>query len=109
MLSGKFDNNSTESEIATVNCEYNVLKRDFETKRNGCETHDGCVNCFHIKMSRQVVESRVENMQTLKWALDVENVLTEEQLQNCSHNLGNCSESVPWKTMRGNPQPPRNV
>ncbi len=43
-LGGKFDNNSTESEIATVNCEYNVLERDFETKRNGCEIHDGCVN-----------------------------------------------------------------
>ncbi|CAG8667322.1 12848_t:CDS:2 [Funneliformis caledonium] len=43
-LSGKFNNNSTESKIATINCEYNVLKRDFETKKNGCEIHDGCVN-----------------------------------------------------------------
>ncbi|CAG8691769.1 4696_t:CDS:2 [Funneliformis caledonium] len=43
-LSGKFDNNLTESKIATINCEYNVLKRDFETKRNDCEIHDGCVD-----------------------------------------------------------------
>ena len=47
-VGGKFDNNSTVSEIATSNCERNVLKRDFEAKRNGDEIHDGCISSLLI-------------------------------------------------------------
>ena len=47
-VGGKFDNNSTVSEIATSNCERNVLKRAFEVKRNGGEIHDGCVSSLSI-------------------------------------------------------------
>ncbi|CAB5361304.1 unnamed protein product [Rhizophagus irregularis] len=47
-VSGKFDNNSTVSEIATSNCECNVLKRDFEAKKNGDKIHDGCVSSLSI-------------------------------------------------------------
>ncbi|RGB24203.1 hypothetical protein C1646_676543 [Rhizophagus diaphanus] len=51
--SGKYENNSarsikstgsTGSKIAPINCEYNILERDFETKRNGCEIYDGCAD-----------------------------------------------------------------
>ncbi|PKK56416.1 hypothetical protein RhiirC2_764371 [Rhizophagus irregularis] len=47
-VGGKFDDNSTASELATSNCERNVLKRDFEAKRNGDEIHDGCVSSLSI-------------------------------------------------------------
>ncbi|CAG8486044.1 17260_t:CDS:2 [Rhizophagus irregularis] len=49
-----------------------------------------------------VAESRVEKMNVLRWASDVENVLTEEELIKCRHNLGNCSESVTWAAMKEN-------
>ncbi|CAB5123277.1 hypothetical protein RhiirA5_359966 [Rhizophagus irregularis] len=43
-LSRKFDNNSTERTIETINCERNVLSRNFETRRNSCEIYDGCID-----------------------------------------------------------------
>ncbi|RIA93494.1 hypothetical protein C1645_762412 [Glomus cerebriforme] len=48
-LGGKFDNNSTESEIAPINRECNVLEGYFETKRKSCEIHDGRVNSLPNK------------------------------------------------------------
>ncbi|RIA91448.1 hypothetical protein C1645_822039 [Glomus cerebriforme] len=56
-------------------------------------------------VNEQSAESRVENMQALQWALDVENVLTKEELEKCKIQFGNCLESVPWKAIRGDPQP----
>uniref|UniRef100_U9U1Q9 Uncharacterized protein n=1 Tax=Rhizophagus irregularis (strain DAOM 181602 / DAOM 197198 / MUCL 43194) TaxID=747089 RepID=U9U1Q9_RHIID len=56
-----------------------------------------------------VAESRVEKMNVLRWASDVENVLTEEELIKCRHNLGNCSESVTWAAMYGTHSLSRNV
>jgi hypothetical protein len=53
----------------------------------------------------QLAKSRVQQMQTLNWASDVENALTKEQLNYCRHDLGNCSESVPWEAMCGQPKP----
>ncbi|EXX79222.1 hypothetical protein RirG_007730 [Rhizophagus irregularis DAOM 197198w] len=55
-------------------------------------------------MNKKLAESRMKQMETLQWAKNVKDVLTEEQWENCKHALGNCSESVPWETMRGNPQ-----
>src|SRR5205085_10184967 len=61
--SGKYENNSagsigstgsTGSKIAPINREYNVLERDFETKRNGCEIHDGCVDSLSSTSERPV-------------------------------------------------------
>ncbi|PKC01197.1 hypothetical protein RhiirA5_457077 [Rhizophagus irregularis] len=72
-VSGKFDNNSTVSEIATSNCECNVLKRDFEAKKNGDKIHDGCVSSLSIT----------------------------EKLKALKHNLGNCSESILFVAMIG--------
>ncbi|CAG8710673.1 5719_t:CDS:1, partial [Funneliformis caledonium] len=40
MLSRKLDINSTESRFMTINCKYNVLKRD--SKKNSCEVHNRC-------------------------------------------------------------------
>jgi hypothetical protein len=59
-IGGKFDDNSTEREVATVDCEYNVLKKDFETKRNSCAIHDGCINSlsYENKETGNKVEDR---------------------------------------------------
>ncbi|CAB5134836.1 unnamed protein product [Rhizophagus irregularis] len=48
-------------------------------------------------------------MNVLRWASDVENVLTEEELIKCRHNLGNCSESVTWAAMYSTHSLSRNV
>src|SRR5581483_10605502 len=54
-----------------------------------------------VPMNYIVTSSRIQNMQTLNRAIDVENVLTKSQLEFCKYSLGNCSESVPWKAMHG--------
>ncbi|CAI2194225.1 10660_t:CDS:2, partial [Funneliformis geosporum] len=58
-VGGKFDNNSTGSNVATINSEYNVLERDFETKGNSCAIHDGCVNSLRSGSER--TDNRVED------------------------------------------------
>ncbi|CAB5216021.1 unnamed protein product [Rhizophagus irregularis] len=76
-VSGKFDNNSTVSEIATSNCECNVLKRDFEAKKNGDKIHDGCVSSLSI--------TGTEKLTSIK---SKEGVTMDIKLSNCS----NCRE-----------------
>ncbi|GBC50844.2 hypothetical protein GLOIN_2v1561966 [Rhizophagus irregularis DAOM 181602=DAOM 197198] len=44
-------------------------------------------------MNKKLAESRMKQMETLQWAKNVKDVLTEEQWENCKHALGNCSES----------------
>src|SRR3954464_12346788 len=61
--------------------------------------------CCEIPMNVQAAESRTLNMQTLRWAADAKSVLTREELRRLHHNLGNCTESVLWQAMYGNPQP----
>src|SRR2546421_5166445 len=60
------------------------------------------IRCL-IQVNSQAVKSRVENFQTLRWALDVMDVLTEKDKKKCRHALGNCAESVPFRAMHGNP------
>ncbi|EXX62174.1 uncharacterized protein OCT59_019539 [Rhizophagus irregularis] len=76
-VSGKFDNNSTVSEITTSNCECNVLKRDFKAKRNGDKIHDGCVSSLSI--------TGTEGLTSIK---SKEDVTMDIKLSNCS----NCRE-----------------
>jgi hypothetical protein len=78
-VGGKFDNNSTVSEIATSNCERNVLKRDFEAKRNGDEIHDGCVSSLSITGTGGLTSIKSESKKN-------EDVTMGIKLSNCSNS-----------------------
>ncbi|GBC26239.2 hypothetical protein GLOIN_2v1480847 [Rhizophagus irregularis DAOM 181602=DAOM 197198] len=82
-------------EIRGANGIYNKESRTIGGKGSD-KIHVRCVDSLSLGNVQPVAESRVEKMNVLRWASDVENVLTEEELIKCRHNLGNCSESVTW-------------
>ena len=91
-LGGKFDNNSTVPEIATVNCKFNVLERDSKTKRNGCEIHDGCIDS--LQNTNEYTGSRIESIEHANVTMgegckewECSNQRRIEQLQACFGKL----------------------
>ncbi|CAG8558811.1 9598_t:CDS:2 [Ambispora leptoticha] len=85
---GKFDNNSTESEIATINCECNVLKRDFEAKRNGCEIHDGCVNSLSNTGEHTVNRSESTKSADVTMGIRLSNCPNSREIETLEAHFG---------------------
>ena len=98
---GKFDNNSTGSEIATSNCERNVLKRDFEAKRNGDEIHDGCVSSLSITGTGGLTSIKSESKKNgdVTMGIGVLSCYSSREIKSLKHDLENCSKSVPFVVM----------